>query len=408
MPTVSRSRIVPSRGLWASSVAAVLCAAGAASPALGQYLTPGFHVVPRPEGVESVTIVALSRDGASFGGGYRYNNETFSTAGFVYTEATGFLVNNQAGDPRYSRVQAIADGGAVTVGTFNPESGQSGGPTGSAARAFRRVGGGTYEQPGLPASRDFASGTGISGDGQIGIGNAFYTEDSQPFPQPRSFRWTAGGTAQDLGPYRFEGSLTQATAISRDGSTIVGAGQYFLFEPYEAWTWREGEGFTILPNPSDVPEDTWCFASGVNDTGTVVVGGGVGPNGRGRGIVWTNGLATALSAPAGWRDVDAINVNHDGSIITGTLSSSLTGQPSTGAVWTPNTGWLTAADYLALQGFTLPDGVRITLSAPRVSSDGTVFTGGLSDGTAFIAVIPAPSVGVCLGLLLLTARRKRC
>jgi hypothetical protein len=79
------------------------------------------------------------------------------------------------------------------------------------------------------------------------------------------FRWTPNGGRVVLGSL---GPRVLATAISADGSTVVG--RRVSFSDQEAIRWTVGDGVTVLPRPADFPHNP--FPTHVSDDGSIVYG----------------------------------------------------------------------------------------------------------------------------------------
>lgn len=102
---------------------------------------------------------------------------------------------------------------------------------------------------------------GISSSGSVIVGVAFANEEGDG----RAFRWTAGGGMEDLGS--LGGRFSIATAVSGDGSTVVG-GAETAFGVWKAFRWTATGGMQSLGTPSDL----WSRALAVSADGSVVVG----------------------------------------------------------------------------------------------------------------------------------------
>ncbi len=375
-----------SRSILAFAAATATLAALAA-PAMAEGFAPGFHTFALPEGSFGGGSTTLSDDGTTFTG-------TLSTLG---GPDRGFILNasgfNVFAEP--SRSYDASDNGAYTVGFTT-----------------RRAADGTTQTlvPGTLLGNSYDVGPHISGDGQVVAGTSDWLLNGQVIGAT-AWRWSEATGATQLPMYRPNSLINAAQNISRDGSTIVGVGRDGFFgDRTEAWMWREGEGYTILP---DVPDARYLEAEarGVNADGTIVVGKGNDQFGNIHGLVWRNGVPTALPAPATFESVTAHGVSDDGSIIIGVLADPLTSLPQTGAVWTEDTGWVPIYDYLRSNGIDVPS----SLNLPRrlqMSADGLTFAAFAVDAlsgrtTAFIAHIPSPSGLVSLLMLGAFCRRAR-
>jgi len=163
--------------------------------------------------------------------------------------------------------------------------------------------------------------------------------------------------------------LAGATAISADGSTVIGnRGTYPNLEAAR-WTRAEGTiGLGLLPG------FTACYASGVSANGSVVVGTCDGPSGN-EAFRWTadDGITALGFLPGMNTDSFASAVSADGSVIVG-ASRGASGQEA--FRWTSVTGMVGIGD--------LPGG-DFDSAAEAVSADGSIVAGGGSSGASLDA-----------------------
>jgi uncharacterized membrane protein len=371
----------------ATAAAAALLAAFAA-PAFAQGFAPGFYAY-QPDNFRW-GITGISDDGTTVTG---FTRSTTSNA------INGFTIQSSGVQhfPEVSRAYDASDNGAYTVGY-----------------ATRRAANGvTQTLIGNTQPENTYGGGYISGDAQTVVGiTEFEFGGSVLAVSP--WRWTATGGVTNLDSYRPNALITRATNISRDGSTIVGTGSDFVFgDVTEAWTWRDGQGYTILP---DVQGALFSYsqARATNADGTLVVGFGTSGQGRQHAVVWVGTDPTALPAPLGYRDSDAVAIADDGSIVAGTLSGSLAGLPETGAVWTSTTGWVPLIDYIRSQGIDVPSYYR-SVGQLAMSADGRTFAGITVDSrsgvaVSFVASVPTPSATMLMlvfGAMTCRARARR-
>lgn len=378
------SRAAFSRSILATAIS---LSAALAAPAMAQF-APGVHLFAPPEGTGWSRGPALSDDGTTLAGEI-YDFTTQTTQG--YTLQADGVIRPLVGTPL---IYDVSDNGAYTVGY-----------------STRRAADGTtltLINNTQPANSTI--GAKISGDGQIVAGTAEETFGGQSIFASSPWRWSATSGLTQLGPYRPNSFITNALDISRDGSTIVGTGSDAVFgNRTEAWMWREGQGYTVLP---DAPGARWVEAEarGANTDGTIIVGKGNDAIGNIHALVWHNGVPTALPATGSFRNVTANGLSDDGSLIVGTLADSSVGLPETAAIWTPGGDWVPALDYLRGQGLEIPHYFRA--SHIEVSGDGTTFATTVLDTRTFesvhmVAVVPSPASLTPLGIFWLTRRRAR-
>src|SRR5690606_23749775 len=143
------------------------------------------------------------------------------------------------------------------------------------------------ESLGILPNHDRSRALGVSGDGRIVVGQCEIVVGGG-YRFGEAFRWTAETGMQSIGHLRPEGTKTQALAISRDGSTIVGASQSFgSGGPTEAFSWTESGGFTALPRLPGASSTAWSQAHAVNVDGSVIVGQADNTQGLTRAVRWT-------------------------------------------------------------------------------------------------------------------------
>jgi uncharacterized membrane protein len=330
--------------------------------------TPAAHAVPffmglgaRP-GASSSAASAVSADGSTVVG-------TSAGEAFRWTAGTGLVSLGTAPGGVATAANDVSGDGSVVVGT-------AGGIV--SGQAFRWTASDGIVPlgalPGVPAQT--SEGLGISADGTtiVGESNSVLPDvDNEPF------RWTAGGGMVGLGfvnPNPFgDGVSSRATAVSADGSVIVGWTAFLFDDPNRSWRWTSATGLVhntgpdrrpedlssdatlevgiwndgdmdspheaylwsavsgLVPlgdlpwdgDPFDEPEDTDSGARAVSDAGVVV---GFGQQAAGdTAFIWdaVNGmrpLAQVLEDEygfdlTGWRLIDATDITADGRTIVG-------------------------------------------------------------------------------------------
>lgn len=384
--SIRRSTTRPSRRAESLAALVVTLSAGLAAPALAQF-APGLHVYQPPTGQFWNRLSSLADDGRSVAGEI-YTSGAVPLQGFTLQ---GDGVTNMFPEP--SMVYDVSDNAQFTSGY-----------------STRRAADGTTLTLVTNTRPPNASGgSHISGDGQTVVGVAEFDFTGDGITAASAWRWNSSTGLTQMGPYRSGASLTYPLNISRDGSTIVGWGSSAVFSGIaEAWTWREGQGYTFLP---DLPDARYNYANAnaTSSDGTIVVGFGNNSTGRSRAMVWTNGVPVALPPIEGYRTSLATGLSDNGTVVVGYLSGSLSGLPDTAAVWTADTNWLPALDYLRMQGLDIPSYYRSF--DIQISSDGTTFASLLLDtrtsqNLLMVAVIPSPGTLASLTFFLLTRRAR--
>lgn len=349
-----------------------------------QAQSPSFTMVGYPNGAFDSAIYGLSADGQMAAGSFE--TPPAVSHGFVWSAGGGRNdFGLEPGLPLLTRAQGISGDGRVAVGYSQTTS-----P--GIATAFRWSGTGTFQSLGTLGSYPYSQATGANNDGSVVVGTASSAFDLH------AFRWTQAGGMQALGP-----ANSEANAISRDGSTIVGETAVTSGAP-QAFRWTQAGGLQALP---PLPGTYYSYARGVSADGRDVVGSTTGLN-VDYPTLWHDGVPTLLSRPANWYHATPFAVSDDGQVVVGTYSGP---QSYGAAIWTPATGFIPLADYLAGYGITLPTGLWLE-ECTGVSADGRTFSGttfgpaGISEG--FVATIPAPGwLATLLGSAVFAARRRR-
>jgi probable HAF family extracellular repeat protein len=276
------------------------------------------------------------------------------------------------------------------------------------ARAFRYSGSlsflGGLNPSGSPANqgRSWA----ISSDASTVVGSVASPASTAG---EQAFRWTSAG---GLVPMGFLGSinnngisfLSEARDVSGNGSVIVG----FSSSPagQSAFRWTAATGMTDLGRFSG--DTSNYLASAVSTDGTVIVGSSPEHG----GFSWT--LAGGLQALTGFTTAaKPLDTNANGSVIVG--SDKLPTDLNTAAVFWRGGVEFKLKDYLISQGNTAVVGWDLRL-VTAVSDDGLTVAGTGIDPSGFseafianISPVPEPSAAalLCVGLLGVGLARRR-
>ena len=193
-------------------------------------------------GVPQSRAVGVSGDGTVAAGN---NDQTV----FRWTAGGG---TTEPGDiPMFYVAQDLSADGTTIVGGAN------------SPRAFRWTATeGTTVLGTLPGHTS-SRANGVSADGSVAVGFSANGTTSE------AFRWTASGGMVGLG--HLPGlSQSYAAGVSRDGSVVVGDGSSAVSGSYEAFRWTEADGMQGL---GDIPGGIGhTLATAVSDDGSVVVG----------------------------------------------------------------------------------------------------------------------------------------
>jgi len=320
-----------------------------------------------PLGATTGVATSVSDDGLVVAGYARIDG---ITQAIVWTEAAGFHSIGAFIDS--SDAQGISGDGNVVVGESTYTS--------NLVRSFRS------SQAGPPQTMPMLS-TGLNNsswaldasyDGSVIVGQSWGSNGYNPV------RWTASGV-QALGnlPTTNHG---EALGVSGDGSVIVGY-SYTPGQFQHPFRWTAATGMQDLGHLGTINQGG--IANEVSGDGNVIVGYSYSASGP-EAFRWTQatGMVGLGDVPGGSFSSTAWDANHDGSIIVG---GSASGTPDSAFVWTQQLGMITLGQYLTMNGVTGFSG-WIFYTATAISADGTTILGyganpsGSQDG--FIAVVP--------------------
>jgi uncharacterized membrane protein len=190
-----------------------------------------------------------------------------------------------------------------------------------------------------------------------------------------AFRWTQADGMSRLAVNR-PGSYSRANAISSDGRVIAGWNDQV--DGYRSGViWIDGVPLDLVDDLGDPIGE----ALAVSPDGRVVVGTGYFGQEAWR---WT---AETGAQPIGFigffGEASGFAVSEDGNIVVG---ASGFGFNREAVVWTPATGMVLLADYLADQGVVVPAGWTLT-TATAVSANGKVIAGWGVNGPDFASFL---------------------
>lgn len=219
-------------------------------------------------------------------------------------------------------------------------------------------------------SGGFGSATAISGDGSTVIGNYINSANDVA-----GFYWSGSGVAVDIGFLAAPFRGTTAAGVSTDGSVIVGTSASHAFR------WTQAGGIVAIPF---LAGGFFSAAYGVSGDGSIVVGQSDAPGfpfSGGEAFYWT---AATGSVALGTLDTfhnagpfsAATAISSDGQVIVGYATSNT--QPGTGEAfrWTQSGGMVGLG---TLNG----TGAGTFSQANAVNADGTVIVGQSSTSGAW-------------------------
>lgn len=170
----------------------------------------------------------------------------------------------------------------------------------------------------------------VSADGETLVGYTYSLPDSSyAYRYPDTFLWTPTAGYQIIGkPSGFDNSLP--TALSHDGSTVVGSGKMDEVYSYDVYAlmWNEASGWTNLGlgRLLDVNGDGSVAVGYIEDPDpdTTIERASVWDSAGGHRLIETE-LAAAGVSTAGWVLRSAHSISEDGKLVVGT-GTNPTGQ----------------------------------------------------------------------------------
>jgi probable HAF family extracellular repeat protein len=256
--------------------------------------------------------------------------------------------------------------------------------------AFRWTAAGGYQNIETPPfDQAFSRGYALSSDGSVIVGQGGV----------HPFRWSAATGMTLLGqiPSKESG---YALDVSDNGQVIVGHMYHGGTANDEAFRWTSATGMVrlgYLPNRM-----TQSYGSAVSQDGTVIVGSSSDGGGR-EAFRWTagGGMVSLGDLPGGGVDSIASDVSGDGSITVGAGTSAE--DLGIAVFWNKQGQIANLRNYLVNRGVPGLDGWRLRLPW-AISRDGRTIVGeGFNpqgQQAAWMATIPEPSAGLLAMLSL--------
>jgi probable HAF family extracellular repeat protein len=323
----------------------------AAGPAAAQLIELEQSATPRAVNADGTVVVGSS-----------------GTQAFRWVEGSGLtLISPLPAGFTFAEGRAVSADGGVVVGTLSDFS--------SDRRAFRWTSAGGVVDLGTLNDGPTSFGLGVSGDGLVVVGEARDGDSGRM----RAFRWTDGAGMLSLGVLHGapENADSHAFGTNADGTVIVGYGQLASGD-YRAFRWTAGSGMADL---GVLGGGDYSRASAVSADGSVVVGDGLdGVSGWYRAFRWTEatGMVNLGTTNGGAFSSFASDVSRDGQVVVGASWDGIA-QDSRAFRWTEATGMQTVEDWLRANGVVVADSVR-TYGAEGTNGDGSVVVGTLRLG----------------------------
>jgi probable HAF family extracellular repeat protein len=313
-------------------------------------------------GFESIAFGA-SADGSVIVG---YGNASGNFEAFRWTSTSGMQgLGDLSGGSFNSVAGSVSADGSVIVGTGNTASG---------SEVFRWTSGSGMVGLGFLRGDTVTGGAAISADGSTIVGTSGKPGICDEFgcalaDRAEAFRWSSNGGMQGLG-FLAPGTYSGATAVSGDGSVIVG-GAYGDFDgdfQLEArlFIWDVIHGMRdlqqLLVNDYGLDLTGWSSmnVTGISADGRTIVGNGTNPSGYAEGWIAT---LPASSAPLPG------DFNDDGTVdsadyVVWRKGLGTTHTQSDFEIWRAHFGQATGSGATATaSGSTIPEPGSIALAA---------------------------------------------
>lgn len=231
--------------------------------------------------------------------------------------------------------------------------------------------------PGLPAFAEGSRATDTSADGGVVVGYQRGPDAANFEPAFKAWLWTEAGGMIDLGHLPDSNGVYQvveATAVSSDGSTVVGF-DISIGQSVRAFRWTQASGMVFIGDLSGGLVES--YARDVSADGGVVVGSSSSDLGD-QAFRWTQagGMVALGDLPDGEFASDATAVSADGSIVVGraNIVSPQLGGGSHAFIWDGANGMRDLRGLLIEQGAQGLTGWRLDWPT-GISADGRVIAG---------------------------------
>jgi len=342
-------------GIWVVLVSLVFAYLMAPSSLFAAYF---IGLGDLPGGITYSQATGISADG-SVVVGYSYSASDWSEA-FRWDATNGMVgLGDLPGGTTSSAATGVSADGSIVVGGSDSGFGE----------AFRwdvtngMVGLGALTDPGT-----LSYARAVSGDGSVVVGLSY---TSLPIAGIQAFRWDATNGMVGLGDLSGGAFRSEAYGASADGSVIVGfsdSGTDTLPQRWEAFRWDATNGMVGLGFLPNWPGQS--VATAVSADGSVVVG--YGGSGR-EAFRWdaTNGMVSLGQLPSGSTYSQANGVSADGSVVVGATTTVTINRVA--FRWDPVNGMQIIAELLESEDVDLTGWAL--LEAYGVSADGSTIVG---------------------------------
>ncbi|WP_161956747.1 hypothetical protein [Sphingosinithalassobacter portus] len=272
-----------------------------------------IDVPDAPGGLYIEGVTALDRDGSTLVGFSFVDGDQHAVR---WTEEGAQDLGTLGG--RASSALGVSGDGSVVVGISDLED--------LTSEAFRWSNG-TMESLGSLPGQSQGSANLISDDGSVIAGYAYVSGGAR-----RVFVWQ-DGVMSDIGD--LGGGPVYATAMSSDGSTIIGQtnpNNPDVADTSQAYYWRDGVMREVGYLPTDNPLGAFTLAEAVSGDGGVIVGSARGETGNNSvAFRWTEETGIVSLGTLGGDSSKATDVSEDGTTVVG-FSDNAQGQ-SRAFIW---------------------------------------------------------------------------
>jgi len=254
----------------------------------------------------------------------------------------------------------------------------------------------------LPGTQ-FSTAHAVSGDGSVVVGGSF-SVDAQSYITEDAFIWDATHGMRGLGLLPGESSSV-ANGVSADGSVVVGESASFntptTLSTEEAFAWTSAGGMVGL---GFLAGDTLSRATAVSADGSFIVGSSGARDDQGQVVseqafLWdaTHGMVGLGVLDRGLRFSEALGVSANGAVVVGwgfDIDSQGLVQDPQAFIWDPQNGIQQLQYFLVLDGLGAAMNGWHLEQATGVSNDGRTIVGFAATVDAprgWIAYLPEPA-----------------
>ncbi|MFM7440425.1 MAG: PEP-CTERM sorting domain-containing protein [Snowella sp.] len=368
-------------GFSALSLFAIAPAQAASFRGLGDYIVHDPFLWGGSRDYYNIRANEVSADGSVVVGSierdYYIENETVA---FRWTQADGIniIATGNSGSPYrppFSSAYRVSDDGSVVIGTSWNEGYRYGTGYSSSFQWTQNLG--------LTENFPVAYPNDMSANGSVFVESVPGQNYYDPFPRPpfppydpyKAYRWTQETGRVPLGNLGNNSLDTLASAVSADGSVIVGlSGNANGHEEAFRWTQETGMmGLGFLTNDIDINANGNSKANEVSADGSVVIGSSRGAYGGDKAFRWTQetGMMDLGSLDPNVASSTAKDVSADGSIVVGYSYNVNSNKEA--FRWTQETGMVSLKETLIGKGLDV-SGWSLT-SANAISADGFTIVG---------------------------------